>query len=48
MKKSNIPKDSILGLTQLQIWAQLDNAVGLEMIELLWRSKHVIMAQQIK
>ena len=26
MKKSNIPKDPILGLTQLQIWAQLDNA----------------------
>ena len=26
MKKSNIPKDPILGLTQLQIWVQLDNA----------------------
>ncbi|PKB97158.1 hypothetical protein RhiirA5_433627 [Rhizophagus irregularis] len=26
IKKSNIPKDPILGLTQLQIWAQLDIA----------------------
>ena len=26
MKKSNIPKDPIFELTQLQIWAQLDNA----------------------
>ena len=26
MKKSNIPKDPLLGLAQLQIWAQLDNA----------------------
>jgi hypothetical protein len=26
MKKSNIPKDPLLGLAQLQIWAQLNNA----------------------
>ncbi|PKB93318.1 hypothetical protein RhiirA5_441666 [Rhizophagus irregularis] len=26
MKKSNIPKDPMLGLIQLQIWAQLDTA----------------------
>jgi len=26
MKKSNIPKDPMLGLAQLQIWAKLDNA----------------------
>ncbi|CAG8619289.1 5719_t:CDS:1, partial [Funneliformis mosseae] len=26
MKKSNIPKDPMLRLIQLQIWAQLDNA----------------------
>jgi len=26
MKKSNLPKDPMLGLVQLQIWAQLDGA----------------------
>jgi len=30
MKKSNIPKDPMLGLAQLQIWAQLDSALILE------------------
>ena len=29
MKKSNIPKDPLLGLVQLQIWAQLDGAAEL-------------------
>jgi hypothetical protein len=41
MKKSNIPKDPLLGLAQLQIWAQLDNAEELFsktflVIELQW------------
>ncbi|EXX65747.1 hypothetical protein RirG_130300 [Rhizophagus irregularis DAOM 197198w] len=29
IKKSNLPKDPMLGLVQLQIWAQLDSAEGL-------------------
>ncbi len=41
MKKSNIPKDPLLGLAQLQIWAQLNNAEELFsktflVIELQW------------
>jgi len=41
MKKSNIPKDPLLGLAQLRIWAQLDNAEELFsrmflVIELQW------------
>ena len=44
MKKSNIPKDPMLGLAQLQIWAQLDSADELfskmflvsELLWLLW------------
>ena len=41
VKKSNIPKDPLLGLAQLRIWAQLDNAEELFsktflVIELQW------------
>ena len=41
MKKINIPKDPLLGLAQLRIWAQLDNAEELFsrmflVVELQW------------